>query len=119
MTHHTGHSPEMRECIDNCGNCHEICLDTSMQCLETGGKHAEAGHIRVLRECAEICQTSAYFMLIRSEFHPDICAMCATICEKCAQACERFGEDFMKACAQACRKCADSCRRMSGQRKAA
>jgi hypothetical protein len=112
-------SEETRGCIDDCGTCHDVCLETSMHCLEMGGKHAEARHLRLLRECAEICQTSAYFMLIGSEFHKDTCELCARICEQCARSCDRFDDGFMKRCADVCRKCAESCRKMSGTRKAA
>lgn len=115
MAHHTNHqSQEMQQCIDNCLNCHSICLQTVGHCLEMGGNHAEAAHIRMLLDCAEICQTSANFMLRNSTFHPQVCGVCAEICEQCAVDCERFGTDaMMQQCAQSCRRCAESCRRMA------
>ena len=76
-------------------------------------RHAEAAHIRLLLDCAEICQTSANFMLRGSDLHARVCAVCAEVCERCAQDCETFEEDFMQACAQECRRCAESCRRMA------
>ena len=51
-------------CIDECISCHQTCLQTAMgHCLETGGKHVEPVHFRLMMSCAEICQTSANFML--------------------------------------------------------
>lgn len=109
-----GMSQEMKQCIQNCLDCHSICLETVTHCLQKGGKHAEAGHIRLLLDCAEICQTSANFMLRGSDLHGRICAACAEICERCAKDCEKFGDDKqMKACAEACRRCSESCRRMA------
>ena len=109
------HSDLMHECINNCTNCHNICMETVMHCLQMGGKHAEAVHIRLLLDCAEICATSANFMLRGSDLHPRTCAVCAEACERCADDCERIGPDdqMMQRCAEMCRRCADSCRRMA------
>jgi hypothetical protein len=106
----------MRTCIDECHACHDSCAETVMHCLQMGGEHAEAGHIRLLLDCAEICQTSANFMLRMSEHHGHVCGLCAEICDQCAQDCERFGDDeMMQQCAAACRSCADSCREMAAR----
>ncbi len=78
-----------------------------------GGQHAEARHITTLLDCAEICQTSANFMLRGSELHTRTCAVCADVCQRCAEESDRMGNDVqMRACAEACRHCAESCRRM-------
>ena len=85
-----------------------------MHCLQMGGRHAEAGHLQLLLDCAEICQTSANFMTRGSELHNRTCAVCAEICERCAEDCEQFGDEaLMKACAETCRRCAESCRQMA------
>lgn len=58
-------SPEMQDCIDECLRCYQTCLGMAMtHCLEQGGKHVEPGHFRLMMACAEICRTSANFMLI-------------------------------------------------------
>lgn len=63
-------NPEMEQCIQNCLNCHHVCYETALNhCLETGGKHTEPQHFRLMMNCAEICQTSANFMLSGSELH--------------------------------------------------
>jgi hypothetical protein len=105
----------MQRCIDNCSECHDICVQTVTHCLTEGGKHAEAEHIRLLLDCVEICQTSADFMLRGSPFHVATCATCADICEGCAESCAQFSDDaMMERCAETCRRCAASCREMSG-----
>lgn len=106
---------KMRACIDECHNCNDSCAETVTHCLEMGGEHAEPNHIRLLLDCAEICQTSANFMLRMSDFHGQVCGVCADVCERCAEDCERFGDDeVMQQCAEACRSCAQSCREMAG-----
>lgn len=115
MPHHSTHqNPEMQQCIQNCLECHSVCLEMVTHCLSMGGQHAEVAHIGLLLDCAEICQTSANFMLRNSPFHGQTCRVCAEICERCAQDCERFRDDgMMQSCAQVCRRCADSCQRMA------
>jgi hypothetical protein len=105
---------EMQQCIQNCTSCHSICLETVAHCLQLVGQHAAVAHIRLLLDCAEICQTSANFMLRGSDFHARTCGVCAEICEQCAQSCAQMSQDpQMQACADACRRCAESCRRMA------
>jgi hypothetical protein len=104
----------MRACIEECHGCHDICEEMVVHCLQMGGEYAEPSHIRLLLDCAEICQTSANFMLRMSDFHGQTCGVCADVCERCAKDCERFGDDpMMKQCAEVCRSCAQSCREMA------
>ncbi|MGH9929342.1 MAG: four-helix bundle copper-binding protein [Pyrinomonadaceae bacterium] len=114
-SHATGRvSDRLQECIEQCTNCQNICVATVQYCLEQGGKHAEASHIRKLLDCAEICQTSANFMLRGSELHLSICMVCAEACVRCAESCEQMRDDErMRACAEACRSCAETCERMA------
>lgn len=57
-------------------------------CLESGGKHVEPKHFRLMMACSEICRTSVHFMLMNSAHHMD-------------------------GCVEACRLCAESCRAMA------
>ncbi len=117
MTHQssTGISTEMQQCIDECTRCHNVCLATVSHCLELGGKHADPAHIGLLLDCAEICQTSANFMLRSSERHGLTCRICANICGACAESCDRMGkgDEMLAQCAEECRRCQRSCERMA------
>ena len=105
-------SPELKRCIEHCNHCYETCLHSaSTHCLEMGGEHARPEHIKLMLDCADICRTSADFMLRHSPRHEKICGVCAEICEACADDCERVGG--MEECVKACRQCAESCRQMS------
>ena len=114
-------SPEMENCIRNCLECHRICLATVAHCLQMGGRHAEPSHVRLLMDCAQICLTSADFMIRGSHLHGRTCAVCAEVCEACAQDCERVdGDDpMMRQCIEICRRCAESCRQMATRARAA
>lgn len=123
-TAHTG-APQMRRemgaCIQACLECHRVCVQTVAYCLPMGGKHAEAPHVRLLLDCAQVCITSADFMLRGSDLHARTCAVCAEVCDRCAQACERVdpNDATMKACGDTCRRCAEVCRAMSTRARAA
>jgi len=105
-------NPVMKECVDNCLGCYSMCVQMAMgHCLEAGGQHVEPNHFRLMMACAEICHSSAYFMLIGSEHHKHICRECAEICDQCAESCEEIGD--MLDCVEACRRCAETCRQMA------
>lgn len=117
MTHTAAHptSPEMRKCIGDCLSCHSVCLETVRYCLQTGGRHAEAAHLQLLLDCADISRTAADFMLRGSELHQRICELCAAVAARCAQQIrEHFGDDpQMKSCVDACLRAASSCKEMA------
>src|SRR6266487_600883 len=116
MPREPGHqmSTMMQQCIQNCTECHRTCVETTAYCLQHGGKHVEADHIKSLLDCAQLCATSADFMVRGSALHPQVCGVCADACTRCAESCEQFGDDAqMKSCAEVCRRCAESCRQMA------
>jgi len=116
---HSDYSEQTLVCIQNCQDCHRACLQTLVYCMEQGGEHAAPDHLCLLTDCAEICQTSANFMLRASELHIHTCGACAQVCLRCAEDCERMGDDLrMKALADTCRHCAESCSAMAAGRGA-
>jgi hypothetical protein len=111
-THLDTYGHDLSSCIEACSECHEICEHMIFQhCLKLGGKHAESGHLLLMQDCAQICRTSADFMIRGSSRHSLVCKVCAEICEACADDCERMGD--MDDCVRACRQCAQSCREMA------
>lgn len=107
-------SEQMESCIQECLDCHRVCLETVAYCLDKGGKHTDSDHLRLLMDCAEICQTSANFMLRGSDLHPMTCEVCAEICAECADNCDSFEDDArMQNCAATCRSCAEMCQTMA------
>lgn len=111
---HASHSEHMQACIDACTRCHQTCLHTVTHCLEKGGKHADAAHITLLLDCAQICAASADFMTRHSAQHATTCRACAEICRACAASCDAMADDeMMRACAEECRRCAESCEKVS------
>ena len=83
----------LQHCIEECLNCHATCTATAQYCLSEGGPLADADHVGLLLDCAEICQTSANFMLRGSDLHTLTCGVCAEVCARCAEECERMADD--------------------------
>ena len=111
-------SDEMLVCIQNCQDCYRACLQTLAYCMDQGGRHAQPQLLRLLMDCADICATSAAFMLRRSDLHAHTCAACAEVCRRCGDACEAISDDLrMRALADTCRHCAESCAAMAGGRR--
>lgn len=113
--HHS--DDEMHKCIQLCQDCHALCTQTIGHCVKLGGRHATPDHIRLLLDCAEICETTAHYLLRGSSLHERICGLCAEVCRQCGDSCLQVaGDDQMvKQCAEMCRRCAGSCERMASK----
>ena len=93
--------------VAGCLACHATCLQTVEHCLTKGGAHAAREHIQLLLDCAELCESSAHFMIRESPFQGRICALCAEACRACEEACRRMGDAADLRCAESCRRCAE------------
>lgn len=106
------HAGRKQRCIDDCLQCHRICLSMAMgQCLEQDGEQTAPTHFRLLMSCAEVCIATAHLMMMESSHHRHLCSECAEICLECAADCEGLSD--MSACVAACRTCAESCLEMA------
>ena len=112
----TQRSLSMEQAIENCISCHRICLETAARHFRgERSPRIEEALVRLLIDCAELCQTSADFMIRGSDLYQHTCRACAAVCTRCADECDRLGENpYMAACAEICRRCAESCEDMAG-----
>ncbi len=108
---------DIENCIVNCTECHRVCLETMQYCLSMGGEHAAMTRILLLADCAQICQTSADFMMRGSELHKEVCAACAEVCSRCGNhfALIDADDEQMQECAEVCLRCAATCGEMAGE----
>jgi hypothetical protein len=104
----------LESCIDDCLNCHVICLSQATgRSLIKGGRYAEADHVTLMLDCAEICQTAANFLARGSERYRQVCLQCAEICRACAASCQDVGG--MQECVEACWRCASTCEEVADE----
>ncbi|BAC88360.1 four-helix bundle copper-binding protein [Gloeobacter violaceus] len=105
---------QMQQCIDLCLKAHDLCLASAMRRIELGGEAAGLAPVRLLLDCAELCQTHANLMSRRSEYHARLSPICAAVCEQVAAHSEMAGDDpQFQACAEACRRAGESCQKMT------
>ena len=99
---------QYEDCIRECKACAVRCW----HCLsEMATKESKNDCPRCCAECSEICIATARAMAQGSSYVPDFCALCAKICDWCAEQCEAHDHDHCKKCAEACRACAEQCRK--------
>lgn len=113
--HHT--TEETDRCIRRCQDCHALCTRTIRHCLELGGRHAGLEHVRLLVDCAQMCEINADYMLRGSVLHERVCEVCAEACKLCAENCAQLAGDdqLLKQCVDLCRRCAESCDHMASK----
>lgn len=98
---------QYQKCIDACLECATICNHCAVSCLEEKEVSNLTKCIRLDLECAVICRASAELMTLSSVHSSKICELCATICDACAEECEKHSAmEHCKECAEACRACA-------------
>ncbi len=81
------------------------------ECLESGGDHVKPQHFRLIMDCVRLCDVTADLLAHKSQFHRQMCALCADACAACASDCESLAG--MEECVAACRACAQACRAMA------
>ncbi len=99
-------------CIDACVKCAQICQECLTMCLQEDDVKARLSCIKSLQDCSEICSTTACFMSRGSANIQEICNVCATICEQCADECSMFQDNHCPTCLDTCKQCASECRDM-------
>jgi hypothetical protein len=108
MTHE-----QFASCIEACNACALACDHCAIACLNEEDPKAMASCIRLDLDCAATCRLAVGAMARDSEHAGAICALCADICESCAQECRQHDMDHCQACADACEQCAQACLTMS------
>ena len=102
-------------CIETCVECWVACEMCSDACLDEQNVEQLARCIRLDRDCAEACQMAVRVMVRGGDNVAEVCRMCAAICDRCAEECEKHAahHEHCRICAEICRRCAEECRRMA------
>jgi hypothetical protein len=85
--------------------CMSICAACAKKCIEEG--HLEVADI--CDECGDICALAIKSKSRRSESKSLIMNLCAQICKRCQQVCERTDTPHCLECAEVCKRCAECC----------
>ncbi|GIM30722.1 ferredoxin [Clostridium polyendosporum] len=101
-------------CIYECNRCAQACYECFKACLNEPDVADRKNCMSILVECAKVCEMSSTLLSMNTEFAKDYCNLCAVVCDKCAEECEKFKDEHCQKCAHECGTCADECSRMGG-----
>jgi hypothetical protein len=103
----------MSRCMNDCGMCMSMCMETMMTRRDMAFMTPEMGNM--LQDCAAMCEMSMGCMMRGSQMCGKVCAMCAEMCSMCADMCMKTGgkDEMMMRCAEMCKRCAESCNMMA------
>lgn len=103
---------EAERCIDALQACYAACMrNVSYGNVKKSGPIQEE-HVRLMLDCAEMCQTAANFLIRESDHYLRICREAAEICKDLASSCE--GVDGMDGIRSTCDECVSVCRVIVG-----
>lgn len=103
-------SEDARECVELCNEATEACEWCADESL---GDEEMEECARLCRDVADIASMHARFMARNSRYSPQLAELCATVCEECADECDRHDAGHCQVCADVLRECAESCRTMA------
>jgi hypothetical protein len=113
MNHNTENNRDLlrilAECAAECNRCFDACL-------ENDRTDDLVRAIRLCRDCARICSTTATFVASNSEHAQHLVRECAEICRSCSKTCNKHTEEEheCKPCARICRECEEACNSFAG-----
>ena len=101
---------QYQQCAETCAACAIACNQCAIACLgEKEVMHLKKC-IQLDLECAVVCQAAADLLNMNSLYINEICSLCITVCNACADECEKHTSmEHCKKCAEACRNCAKEC----------
>lgn len=98
------------DCIEAC----QRCLVDCQNCLSImATEQSDNDCPRCCMECIDSCLVCIKSMAADSRFAGRYAAICADICDWCAEQCEAHDHDHCQRCAESCRKCAEECRKIA------
>lgn len=98
------------DCITSCEKCRAACIRAVTQSLELGGEYARREHIRLLLDCAEICQVSVNFLLRGSPSAGYFCSIGGRLCDRYVRNYKGLGG--LDECVVACENAAVLCHKL-------
>lgn len=111
-------SRDYKQAIDatvDLADCYGICMDTLNYALEKGFDYANSRVLKLLLDCADICQVTSTFMFPNSNPARRVAEICSLVSDNCADVCDEFKDDAQfQLCSKICRRAANSTRVVAG-----
>ncbi len=98
-------------------HCQEIGMKCLQHCVEilSSGDKSMAECTKTVRDMVTMCKATLELAAQKSAHLPKLAALCATVCDECAKACEPHKDhhSICKQCMESCRDCAKECRKVA------
>lgn len=91
-------------------DCAAMCCETWDILLNRSDVTMRKFQIKLLSDCASVCELCAKFIAENSVLIKSLCDYCAFVCEYCAKECLKHNERESQMCGQMCLNCARDCR---------
>lgn len=102
---------ENEKIIDELYACAAECLHCLEACQSEKSKDKLQRCMMLNQDCEDICRLTAQLFERKSENAEMFLKLCAEMCDKCAEECEKHSlMEHCKKCADVCRSCAEMCR---------
>lgn len=98
-----------RELIKLCNECAVTCGHCAVSCLNEKDVEMMRQCIRLDLDCATFCRVAAELMSRDSDHADKFLALCAEVCQACADECSKHKHQHCKDCADICSRCAEAC----------
>lgn len=98
---HTSHEHMeiLLQCFSVCSSCAKMCIEEN---------HTDTAIL--CSECADICALTIKWHSADSVFTKKLSALCAEVCERCAEACKHHEAKHCQQCSELCHACAKACK---------
>jgi hypothetical protein len=109
------------ECINACFDCAQICSICADACLSEPSAGNLVECITMNQNCATIALATGIVLTRQGALEPSVARKqvlaCLEVCQACALECERHGGKMAHCavCASACRRCEQACRTLLEQ----
>ncbi len=109
------HKPICYQYIDHTENITNQVKDCSLTCHRMLNYLLECDYperkkqLKLLQDCANICDTQSLFLVKNSQFSKQLALLCAHICEICGNECKKWPDYYSQHCAKICLDCAIAC----------
>lgn len=98
---------EEQECLEACFAAIQVCEWCADACLTEAGM---AECVRLCRDVVAIASLHAHLTARGSSHTSELAALCASVCETCAEECAQHENEHCQACAEILPECAEACR---------
>lgn len=96
--------------VETVQQCEATCEHMITFLLRKHETHMRLLQIQLLRDCADICTSTAKYLARDSAFSKTMSDLCGYICETCGKECSKFPDAESQECARICLQCARECR---------